>query len=222
MFLLVDKPQWYTSHDVVEKVKRLYRWEKVWHGGTLDPMATGLLVIAIGKDTKKLWSLLWAEKTYLATIDFSVSTDTWDMDYRQDIQQWKTDPEQEMIEVDWKLLSFPTQAQLKHALERIRGEHPLPLTPFSAKKVHGKKLYEYAREGNPLFLDVSMTLLSYTIREVSFPCVTLALTVWSGTYIRSIGYRLGKQFGLWGTLTMLRRTAVGKLNVPDDSISQIK
>jgi tRNA pseudouridine55 synthase len=214
MFILVDKPQWCTSHDVVDKIKRLYREEKVGHGGTLDPMATWLLVVAVGKDTKKLGQLLGATKTYTTTIDFSISTDTRDLDFRKEFTQRPVDHTTSTIEVQWVSTPFPSRQQIETTLQSIVGTHLLPLTPFSAKKIEGKKLYEYARAWTPIFMDVPMCVLSFEVLDITFPQVTIEIKVGSGTYIRSIGYRLGKQFWLGGTLSMLRRTQVGKLEVP--------
>lgn len=81
MFLLVGKPKGFTSFDVIRKIKRIYPGEKIGHAGTLDPMATGLLIVAIGKDTKKLKEFVGLDKTYLAMIDFSKKSDTWDLEY---------------------------------------------------------------------------------------------------------------------------------------------
>jgi tRNA pseudouridine55 synthase len=216
MFILVDKPQWCTSHDIVDKIRRLYREEKVGHGGTLDPAATWLLVVAVGKDTKKLDMLLWAPKTYITTVDFSVSTDTWDLEYWKEYTQWPVYHNPDAIEVSWNKIIFPSIKQFHHQLTSLLGTHDIPLTPFSAKKIDGKKLYTYAREGNPIFMDVPMTVHAFHILDYTFPQLTIEIEVWSGTYIRSIGYRLGKQFGLWGTLSMLRRTKVGALSVPTE------
>lgn len=214
MFILVDKPQGRTSFDLVQKVKRLYPEEKVWHGGTLDPLATWLLVIAVGKDTKKLDQLLWSPKTYITTIDFSVSTDTRDLDYRKEYKQWPVHHESSTINIDWKNILFPTVEQFHATLTSILGTHNLPLTPFSAKKIHWKKLYSYAREWTPIFLDVPMTLRSFQILDLTFPQLTVELEVGSGTYIRSIAYRLWKQFWLGWSVTMLRRIRVGNLSIP--------
>lgn len=216
MFILVDKPHWRTSHDIVDKIKRLYCEDKVGHGWTLDPSATWLLVVAVGKDTKKLWLLLWSPKTYITTIDFSILTDTWDLDYRKEFVQYSVHRAPESIEIDWTLVPFPSVAEFHEKLSSILWTHNLPLTPFSAKKVDGKKLYAYAREGTPIFMDIPMTVYSFEILDCTFPQLTIEIEVGSGTYIRSIGYWLGKQFGLWGTLSMLRRTKVAWLLVPTE------
>jgi tRNA pseudouridine55 synthase len=93
------------------------------------------------------------------------------------------------------------------------GVSQRPLTPFSAKKVKGKKLYEYAREWNPLFIDCDMELIWFTIKQYSFPELVIELHVWSGTYIRSIAHWLGEQFGLGGILTALHRSKVGDIEI---------
>ncbi len=212
MLLFVDKPQGYTSFDIIRKLQKLYPKESIGHAGTLDPMATWLLIVAIGKDTKKLTELVWMDKTYVTTIDFSQDSDTWDLEY------WKTYTQfeytREGLSVDGKLRSAPTYEQLQDKLTCILGTHPIPLTPFSAKKVEWKKLYEYAREGNPIFMDVPMTLHAFEIISYEFPLVHLRLDVGSGTYIRSIWHRLWAEFGLWGILTQLRRTRVWTYMVP--------
>lgn len=215
MFLLVDKPQWCTSHDIVDKIRRVYGGEKVGHWWTLDPMATGLLIIAIGKETKQLDTFLGAEKTYRTTIDFSKSSDTWDMDYWKEMEQYEMSVEWEKICINNEWIDFPTQVQFETTLKDLIWTHPIPLTPFSARKIRGKKLYEYAREGNPIFMDVPMTVYQAELLAYSFPTVTCSFTVGSWTYIRSLGYWLGKQFGLWWVLTMLRRTAVNEFTVPE-------
>lgn len=433
MLLLIDKPTWLTSQDAISAVKKhLYSLPsarqgeglgvrqkiKIWHSGTLDPMASWLLIAATDKDTKQLHHLTGLDKIYEATIDFTIQTDTRDMDYRKEFEQYEiitpnpsclryarpelkrgdqslkipptplltlretwakggeskgqiphrynkefiqsrwllstwyhvpyskdahekskqlkkntTEAEKQLrkfylqkswytvlrqkaidhyivdfyiaayklvIEVDGeyhttsdqqeydeertKILKFydlyilrftndqvihslwfviqtieeyiasykkneekdteivkktstsispslvkrgvggwlvyieaPSPVQLTKKLETILGTHDLPLTPFSAKKLDGRKLYEYAREWKPIFLTVPMTVHGYKILDYDFPHLTLRLHVGSGTYIRSIAHRLGTQFNLGGTLTMLRRISIG-----DYSLDQIK
>lgn len=212
MFLLVDKPKGYTSHDVVDKVKRLYRWEKIGHGWTLDPMATGLLVIAIGKDTKKLGSLLGLDKTYRTTIDFSKHTDTWDMEYRKEYEELLCDTKKQTIMIDGIIKNRPSLIDVQLLLDRMLEEELFPLTPFSAKKIEGKKLYEYARAWTPIFIDSPMKVYNYTIIRYDFPLLELELHVWSGTYIRSLWHWIGRELWLWSaTLIQLARTKVGTL-----------
>ena len=227
-FFLVNKPSWYTSHDIVDKFKFFYYWEKVGHSGTLDPMATGLLIIAVWRDsTKHLWKLLWMDKTYITEIDFSIFTDTWDMDFYDTMEKYniifKSGLEKKEFLSQKKLSnskvydyynlyipkSRPDLNQIKQKLDSLIPEAELPLTMFSAKKKDGKKLYEFARQWIDLNLKQKMKVNSYEILEYSFPKLKLRLNVGSWTYIRSIGYWLGQQFWLWGTLTMLHRESIG-------------
>ncbi len=221
MLLLIDKPSGITSHDAISAVKKHLRQPardalsesdkaqgikppkiKIGHAGTLDPMASGLLIAATDSDTKQLHTITDHNKRYETTIDFSIQTDTRDMDYRKEYKQ-----------LDTKNLIEPSLDHINSSLAWIIGTHDLPLTPFSAKKIDGKKLYDYARAWNPIFLTVPMTIHSYEILDYMFPLLTLRLHVGSGTYIRSIAHRLGKQLDLGGTLTMLRRTQIGEYEI---------
>lgn len=197
MLILADKPTWFTSFDVVKKIKRLYPKTKVWHSGTLDPMATGLLVIWVWPDTKKLWEILLMDKEYLATIDFSKKSDTWDMDYWEVFEQ---------LEVN--SLPQPSIEDLEKKLSWLIPSCELPLPDFSAKKIQWKKMYELAREWQVLNRTKVMSIFKYEIINYSFPLLEVKITVWSGTYIRSIAYWLWEQFWLWGILTSLRRTRI--------------
>jgi len=216
MFLKINKPSWYTSYDIVEKFKRLFPDEKVGHSWTLDPMASGLLIIAIWRQsTKHINKFLWADKEYKTTVDFSIYSDTWDLDYfdtfkKYEIveQNWK-----KWIIKDWKFIPAPTQEQIQQALKKLIPQAELPLTMFSAKKVNWKKLYELARQWINLNLKQKMKINSFEILDYNFPKLTLKLNVWSWTYIRSIGYWLWQQFDLPGTLTMLKRTKIWEISL---------
>jgi len=200
MFLLIHKPKWYTSFDVIHKIKKFFpKKTKIGHAGTLDPMATWLLIIAIDKDTKRLSEFVWLDKEYIATIDFSKTSDTWDMDYRKEFGQ---------LDTAW--LEAPHLQDLQWTLDQKLWVSQRPLTPFSAKKVRGKKLYEYARAWEPIFIDCDMELLWYKILDYNFPLLQIQLHVWSGTYIRSIAHWLWLQMWLGGVLTSLHRSKIGK------------
>ena len=215
-FFLVNKPKNYTSHDIVDKFKFFYYWEKVGHSWTLDPMATWLLIIAVWKEyTKHLWKLLGMDKTYVTEIDFSILTDTWDMDFYDTKVEYKV--LEDGIEKDWEFIKAPSLEQIKKELNKLIPDAELPLTMFSAKKKDGKKLYELAREGIDLKLKQKMKINSYEILEYDFPKLKLRLNVWSGTYIRSIGYWLWQQLGLGWTLTMLHRESIGPFKMRSNS-----
>ncbi len=206
MFFLVNKPKNFTSFDIVDKFKQVFMWEKVGHSWTLDPMATWLLIIAVWRSsTKHLWKLIWMDKEYVTKIDFSVLTDTWDMDYYDTYK--KLDNLQE-----------PSLEDITKKLDLLIPEYELPLTMFSAKKRNWKKLYELAREGIDLGLKQTMKVNSYEILDYNFPILTLKLNVGSWTYIRSIGYWLWQQLWLWWTLVELHRTKIGNIQMKSEKI----
>jgi len=196
MLIIVDKPKWISSFDVIRALKRELWEKKIWHSGTLDPMATGLLLIWTGNDTKLLNSLIWLDKSYETTIDFSKKTDTRDMDYREYFEE---------IDIKGKDIQIE---EIEEKLNSIIPEWELPLTPFSAKKKDWKKLYELARNWNQIIENKIMKTYWYKILDYNFPTLKLELDVWSWTYIRSIWHRLGEQLWLGWILTELRRIKV--------------
>lgn len=223
MFLAVDKPQWITSYDVIRRLKRQFpRKTKIGHSGTLDPMATGLLIIAVYKDTKRLHEFLGANKSYETTIDFSKMSDTWDMEYWEKYEEYLVSEQSWSVWItkDNTFIPAPSLDQIHKKLATLIPSVTLPLTPFSAKKKNGKKLYELARAGVEVNESREMVVNSYEIVDYNFPTLTLKLDVWSGTYIRSIGYRLGQEFGLGGILTSLRRTKIGEVDLSTLTLDQ--
>lgn len=215
MLLAVDKPSWITSYDVIRALKKVFWKEKIWHSGTLDPMASGLLLIWIGKWTKLLSKLQWLDKTYTTTIDFSKQSDTWDLDY------WK-----EFNQLDSNVLYAPDLTTIKDILDKVIPEYELPLTPFSAKKRNGRKFYELARAGAIVNERRIMKIHTITILKYNFPELQLELDVGSGTYIRSIGHWLGESLknhqnthnnwsleNFWWILTSLRRSKIWKYHL---------
>ena len=212
MLIAVDKPARITSFDVIRIFRRHFPKQKMWHSGTLDPMATGLMILALDKDTKKLTEYIWLDKSYIATIDFSKLTDTRDMEIREKITNY------ELRIVDWKIkwvemeqgaVEAPTLAEITKRLDKLIPEYPLPLPAFSAKKVAGKKSYDDARAGTIREENKVMKVHSYEVLKYEFPLLQIKVDVGSGTYIRSIAYRLGQQLGMGGTLIQLRRTRIG-------------
>jgi tRNA pseudouridine55 synthase len=160
-------------------------------------MATGLLIIAVDKDTKRLGEFLWADKTYLATIDLSKKSDTRDAEYRETYE-----------ELDIKTLVVPTIEQIQTTLNTLIPSASLPLPPFSAKKINGQKRYDLARKGEQEIVRQDMKINSYTILDYNFPEIKIQINVWSGTYIRSIAYRLWTKLHTGGILTQLQRTQI--------------
>ena len=197
--LLVDKPQGLTSHDVVDRVRRLYRTRRVGHAGTLDPMATGLLIVLVGKATKASDQLMAQDKEYLGEATLGVATDTQDAEG----EALETNPVPALAE-----------AQVRAALAAMRGEQ-LQVPPMhSAKKVGGKKLYELARKGvevarEPRDIRVDeFELLSWQSPKIGF-----RVRCTKGTYVRTLAHDLGRRLGPGAHLSMLRRTRSGALEV---------
>jgi len=214
MFFLVNKSKWFTSFDIVNKFKKIFIWEKVGHSWTLDPMATGLLIVAVWRQsTKYLWKLLWMDKNYITEINFSILTDTWDMDFFDRKIEYELLDSSDWIKKDWKIIKAPSLEEIKTKLNLLIPEYELPLTMFSAKKKDWKKLYELARQGIDLELKQIMKINFYEILDYHFPILKLKLNVWSWTYIRSIWYWLWQQFWLWWTLISLHRTKIGNIEL---------
>ena len=218
MFLAVHKPSWITSFDVVAACKRIFPKQKVWHSGTLDPMADGLMIIAVGSDTKNLTKLIWWDKSYLATIDFSKDSDTWDMEYREEFINYElliTNWSIQGIQKENKNIWAPSFEEITNKLNVLIPESELPLPAFSAKKLNGKRFYTFAREGEIKEETRIMKVFDYKIISYEFPLLQIEVHVGSWTYIRSIAHRLGQEFGLGGILTQLRRISIGSYTLPE-------
>ena len=200
--ILVDKPLGWTSFDVVNKI----RWNlkqalkvkniKVGHAGTLDPLATGLLVLCIGKDTKKIDQIMPGEKEYTGTILLGKTTPSYDLE---------TEFDQE----------FPVDHITPEMLEEVRlsfvGEQQQVPPIFSAKQVDGKRAYDLARAGKEVELKANtITISSFDIDTTAFPEVKFRVSCSKGTYIRSIASDFGKKLNSGGTLIELRRTRSGE------------
>lgn len=216
MFLAVDKPARITSFDVIRIFKRHFPKQKIWHSGTLDPMATWLMILALDKDTKKLTELIWLDKSYIATIDFSKLTDTRDMEFWENIITYDLaikDGKKIWVEMENGTVEAPTLGEIQKQLDKLIPEYELPLPAFSAKKIAGKKSYDDARAGNIRKENKVMRVQKYEILRYDFPILQIKIAVGSGTYIRSIAYRLGQQLGMGGTLIQLRRISIGDRDI---------
>jgi tRNA pseudouridine55 synthase len=196
-----------TSHDVVSKVRKLAGTRKVGHAGTLDPMATGLLVLGIESATKLLTFVVGADKTYLATIRLGESTITDDRE--GDILQQAT-PEQ---------ISSVSSEAITAELAKLRGVIQQVPSAVSAIKVNGERAYDRVRAGEVFELksrEVNISrleVLGDIRREVNFIEIDIIVDCSSGTYIRAIARDLGAALGVGGHLTELRRTRIGKFDV---------
>ena len=202
---LIDKPLDWTSFDAVNKI----RWNirkaydlkkiKVGHAGTLDPKATGLLLICTGKWTKRIDEFQAQEKTYTGTIKLGVTTPTYDLESEED-QTFPTDHiTDEMI--------YETTKQFTGVIEQFPPMH-------SAIKVDGKRLYELAREGQEIERKArKVTIEEFKITRIDLPFVDFEVKCSKGTYIRSLAFDFGKALNSGGYLTALRRTKIGEFNI---------
>lgn len=197
--LIFDKEKGITSHDLVYKVRRKLGIKKVGHTGTLDPMATGVLVISIGKATKTSEYIISSDKEYEARIKLGVLTDTYDIT-GEILKEEK--------------VSF-TEDDIKKALEHFTGKMTQKPPIYSALKVKGKKLYEYAREGKDVEIkERNIEIFKNELLEFNGSDEFLIrVKVSKGTYIRSLANDIGEFLGTYGSLTELRRTKTGDFKI---------
>jgi tRNA pseudouridine55 synthase len=201
--LLVDKPQGITSHDVVSKMRRVFHIKKVGHAGTLDPMATGVLVILIGKATKASQFLMSLDKEYAGTIKLGVITDSQDAD--GEIVEERPVPDL-------------TEAQVKTEMKTFIGDQYQIPPMFSAKKINGQKLYKLARQGKTVEREPRVIHISrFELTNFALPEVSFIVGTSKGAYVRTIAHDLGDKLGCGGHLNVLRRTAVGQFRVEKSS-----
>jgi len=197
--LLVDKPTEWTSHDIVGFVRSRFNIDKVGHCGTLDPAATGLLVIVIGRFTKLSQHLSGDDKTYEATLILGTETDSMDMDGTITAQK------------DWSNL---TEKQISDVFNNFMGKQKQLPPMVSAKKVGGKRLYELARKGKEIEREaVDITIHSLEISKIRLPYVDFKVTCSKGTYVRALCHDIGKKLSCGGTLFCLRRTHSGIFDI---------
>ncbi|MBL8130880.1 MAG: tRNA pseudouridine(55) synthase TruB [Anaerolineae bacterium] len=194
-FLNIDKPRGMTSHDVVNHIRRVMRTRQVGHAGTLDPMATGVLVVCVGAATRLSDYVMSDTKAYRAIVRLGVETDTYDADGKV------------VVEADASTVS---RQQVEDALAGFRGDILQTPPAFSAIKRGGKKLYELARQGKAVELPPRpVSIFSLEVVEWQPSQVTLNVVCSAGTYIRSIAHDLGAALGVGAHLTGLTRTASG-------------
>ena len=201
--LLVDKPAGITSHDVVWRVRRLFGTKKVGHTGTLDPLATGVLVVLLGRAAKACEYVSHDEKTYEATLRLGLTTDTEDV---TGAVLTTASPE-----------SLPTAEQVEAVLPSFRGDIQQIPPMYSALKVNGEKLCDIARSGKVIEREPrSVTVKTLTCATGATPDeYTLHATVSGGTYIRTLCADIGRALGCGGVMATLRRTKAGGFSIKD-------
>jgi len=204
MFLLVNKPKDWTSHDVVGYLRKQYpKKTKVGHAGTLDPFATGLLIVGVGRDaTKKLDEFKNMPKTYIATLKLGATSTTFD-------------PEGEVTITTHDSYNM-TQKNIEKVLQSFIGKQQQTPPMFSAKKVGGKKLYDLARKGieierQPCEIEIyDIKLLDY-----NYPSLKIEVSCSTGTYIRTLAHDIGQKLGCGAYCEELERTRIGEYKVED-------
>jgi len=197
--LLVDKPQGLTSHDVVYRLRRKLSMKKIGHAGTLDPMATGLLIMLIGKATRISQYLMSVDKVYEGEATLGVVTDS-------------QDAEGEVMET--RPVPDLTEAQVREVMKGFLGDQYQIPPMHSAIKIDGVPLYKMARKGEeverePRFIRVS----AFNLLSFALPKLTFDLHCTKGTYVRTIANDLGQKLGCGAHLSALRRTGSGKFNI---------
>lgn len=217
--MLVDKPEGWTSHDVVAKVRSILKKEsgqkvRVGHTGTLDPIATGLLVLVVGSYTKKASKFSKLDKTYEAEVTLGAISTTGDKE--GEISAYSTQPTADSKK--------PSEKRLREILRTFEGQIDQTPHPYSAVKIDGQRAYKIARRGEiPKIEPRKVTIYSISDVRYKYPKLCFTAKVSSGTYIRSLAEDIGTKLGTGAYLSALRRTEVGKYSVNDaKNLQEIK
>ena len=199
--ILIDKPLQWTSFDVIKKIRYLIKVKKVGHAGTLDPLASGLLIICTGKFTKKINEYMAQEKEYTGGFTLGAVTPTYDLE---------SDP------VDFKSIELITPEMIHQATTLFTGEILQMPPAHSAIKIKGKRVYEMARRGEEVILELRKILISvFEITGIALPLVNFRVVCTTGTYIRSLAFDFGKALGCGAYLSSLCRTRIGAYRLED-------
>ncbi len=199
---LIDKPAGLTSHDVVERVRKAMKLSRIGHSGTLDPMATGLLLLCAGTAARLQGFFTRMDKSYEGVIRLGLSTTTYDREGEP------VGPE--------RLVTGLTQERIEAAAEAFRGEFQQSPPAFSAKKVKGRKFYEMARKGEKVpLIPKKVRVSSLEFGALSGSRLPFSVSCSSGTYIRSIAAELGETLGCGAHLESLRRTRIGDFRLAE-------
>lgn len=199
--LLINKPLYWTSFDAVRKIRNLTRTKKVGHAGTLDPLASGLLIVCTGRFTKKINEYMAQEKEYTGTITLGATTPTYDLE---------SDP------TNFKPVDHLTEEILHEATKPFTGAIMQVPPIHSAIKKEGKRVYELARRGEDVKLEPRpVTIAEFSITTIALPVVHFKVVCSTGTYIRSLANDFGAQLGVGGYLSSLCRTRIGEFRLED-------
>lgn len=207
--LLINKPLRWTSFDAVRKIRNLVRIKKVGHAGTLDPLATGLLIICTGKFTKKINEYMAREKEYTGEFTLGATTPTYDLE---------SEPG------NFKPVDSLTKEQIYCATAAFTGEIQQVPPAHSAIKIEGKRVYELARQGKEVKIEPrKVTISEFEITSIDLPKVRFRVVCSTGTYIRSLAFDFGNALGCGAYLSELCRTRIGEFRLEDAmSISEFE
>lgn len=198
--LLVNKPRGKTSFSLVATLRKLLGVQKIGHAGTLDPFATGVMVMLIGKKYTRLSDqLLCQDKEYRAELRLGIATDSYDCEGQQTSES----------------ALIPTLEEIQNALTRFQGEVEQIPPMFSAKKIGGKKLYELARKGKTIDRPAVKVHLQTTLIDYNYPSLRIDVSCSKGTYIRSIAHDLGQLLGCGAHLSALERLRSGHFSLAE-------
>jgi tRNA pseudouridine55 synthase len=199
--VLINKPLRWTSFDAVRKIRNLIRIKKVGHAGTLDPLATGLLIICTGKFTKKINEYMAKEKEYTGTFTLGATTPTYDLE---------SEP------TNFKPTGDITGEAIQNAILQWTGEIMQVPPAHSAIKIGGQRVYELARQGKEVQIEPrKVTIHEFVITKIEMPELHFRVGCSTGTYIRSLAYDLGNTLGCGAYLSSLCRTRIGEFRVED-------
>jgi tRNA pseudouridine55 synthase len=199
--LLIDKPLDWTSFDVIRKIRNLIKIKKVGHAGTLDPLATGLLIVCTGKFTKKINEYMSQEKEYTGTITLGAITPTYDLE---------SEPK------EFKSVDIITKELIQETTKNFTGEILQTPPIHSAIKQKGKPVYLLARKGVDVVLEPrKITISKFQITSIEMPVISFKVVCTTGTYIRSLANDFGAALDCGGYLSKLRRTRIGNFKVKE-------
>ena len=199
--LLINKPLACTSFDVIQKLRKIINIRKIGHAGTLDPLASGLLIICTGKFTKRINEFMAQEKEYTGTFTLGGTTPTYD---------------RESEPVNLKTFDHITAEEIKSATEKFTGEILQVPPAHSAIKVDGKRMYELARQGIEVKLEPrKVTIKEFEIVKIELPLIHFRVVCTTGTYIRSLANDFGEALGCGAYLSSLCRTRIGEFFIKD-------
>jgi len=204
--LIINKPSGWTSFDVVAKIRNKLGVKKVGHTGTLDPMATGVLVLCLGKATKLAQEITGTDKEYTGEVTLGATSTT-------------DDAEGKISQIKNYKLKITNSKEIQNVLKQFQGTIQQVPPIFSAKKIKGQRAYKLARKGEKVELKpVEITIHELELLDYKWPVIHVRVLCSKGTYIRSLARDIGKELGVGGYLSKLERTKVGKYTI-DQSVS---